>query len=217
MRDPWALFDALLDMPSTRRRDGLESVLAACSVDSTSTESERLELIAAVKAELARCGALALEDAIDAVTEAEAAGRTGWPNYYLAEAACQLGRPALVVSCLATIPPGFFVSRDLNWRACRCLELASIAQVDLGNWRRAEQLVDQLASEYALSGDEGDLAPPRDLVTKLVSSMPRARAALETLDASLDLASWVGHGLAETALAALALDGGNVGDGRAGR
>lgn len=204
MQDPWALFDNALEMTGTARREALESVLDLCSADSASKDPDQVELIATVKAELARCGALALEEATDAVAEAMVAGRSGWPNCYLAEAASQLGYPKLVIACVSRIPLDFFESRDLGWRAYRCHELEAVAQIDLGEWQRAERVVDGFASAYALRGDEEDLAPPRDLVSKLVSAMPRSRRALGTLAASVELASWVGPILAEAALNALA-------------
>lgn len=204
MQDAWELFEEALCESGGQRIETLHAVVDAASNGAEGTRSDRAELKAAAKAELARCGDEPLEDACDAVAHAERSGRAGWPNFYLAEAASQLGRSALVISCLARVPPRFFEVRDLAWRAARCLELEAMAHIGLGDWRQAEQRVDELAAAFALRGDEDDLAPPRDLVAKLLSTMPGGRRALETLATSLDLAQWVGPDLAASAHAAIA-------------
>lgn len=209
MEDAWELFEAALGETGDRRRDALRAVVDAASKGAEGTSADRAELMAVAKAELARCGALAVERACDAVAQAEASGKAGWPNYYLAEAASQLGRPDLVISCLTRIPSRFFEDRDLRWRAARCLELAAMAHIDLRDWRQAERLVDELAAAYALRGDDDDLAPPRDLVVRLLSTKAGGWQALQTLAASLDLAQWVGPDLAADAHAA-------IGEGRDG-
>lgn len=206
MDDAWELFEEALRETGDRRRGALRAVVDATSSGVEATKAHRAELTAVAKAELARSGDLALEQAQSAVARSGAYGRAGWPNYYLAEAASQLGHPDLVIACLARIPPRFFEVRDLGWRAARCMELEAIAHIDLGDLLQAERRIDELAAAYALRGDEDDLAPPRELVTKLLSTMPGGRSALATLAESLDLSEWVGSDLAARALAAIVDD-----------
>jgi hypothetical protein len=205
VHDAWEAFESALSESGDRRRRALRYVVDILQRTTEGRDSDGAELMAAAMSELARTGGLGFEEAVAAVETAEAVGRSGWPNYYLAEAALQLGHPEIAVVRLRRIPPGYFDDRDLAWRSVRCLELAAMASVDLEDWSTAQRLVDELAATYALTGDQEDLASPRELVMKLMST-PGGRVLLQTLADSIDLAEWMDADLAASAQAAISAE-----------
>lgn len=195
MSRAWMKFETALMLAAVDRVPALVDVLDSLRAESSTSPADRSELRSVVLSELARLDSRYLDEARDAIVEAEANGRSGWPNYYLGESLIALSAYAEGLGHLLRIPRGFFEERDLKWRAVRVQELEALANLELQRFSAAARLVDEVVAALALSGDEDDLAPPRDLVESLLrqSMEPNAEAALTmlaTVAASIDLAEW---------------------------
>lgn len=198
--DAWSLFDEAAAAPRETRRERLEAVLAALDADPIATASDRAELKAAVLCQLAGVGGSSIESAVGAVDAAAAHGRTGWPNYYLAVAAIQMGANELALRHLESIPEGFFDQRGLVWRTVHTWELAAIARLELGDLPSARRLVHRIAGALATRGEADDLAPPRDLVRRLLLTVEtgrdEGRELLDVIATSVEVSAWFDDRLA---------------------
>lgn len=138
---------------------------------------------------------------MNAVDDATAHGRKGWPNYYLANAAVQVGDYELAQKCLEAIPQRFFTERDLAWRAVHSWELEAIAKLRLGDLQGARDFVYQVAGALATRGEVDDLASPRDLLlcilTEIEAGSQAARELLDILVNSIDVSIWFDSHMAD--------------------
>ena len=191
MANAWTTFERALDCAGEERATLLRQVLDDVAAGGMGSAGDRLELAAAAAALLAEVSGKGLEAAVELVARAHDAGRQGWPDYYLAEAAISIGAIELALSHLDSIPIGFFEARDLEWRAVRCDELRAIGAMELGRWGDVESLVDRLAAAYVTRGDEADLASPVELVEALARHLPEGLAPLRALALSIDLSVWL--------------------------
>lgn len=76
-------------------------------------------------------------------------------------------------------------------------------------WSAADKLVDALATEYVLHGDDHDLASPADLVNALLAHTPRGLEPLSWLANSIDLDTWLPLDIAARVRVALQSPGGS--------
>lgn len=200
MADAWAQLDEAVSAPKESRLDRLGNVLTALDLDPMADAADRAELQAVVQCEIASLGVSTIDTAVGAVNVAEGHHRTGWPNYYLAKAAVELGAHQLALESLHKIPKDFFAERDLFWRTVHCWELGAIARLELRDSMGAQVLVDQIAGALASRGESDDLAPPRDLVNYLLSRLDVdkdvQRELLLAIATSVDLRDWFDDRLA---------------------
>lgn len=201
MNDPWIAFEDAMQMEDSDRRPMLEGIRDALGSNDAGLTPETAELQAAITSELARLGALPLSDALGAVEIAGDLDRRGWPNYYLAQAAIALGDYGLASSALGAIPARFFEDRDLLWRQVHCWEMAAIARMALGEFARAESIVEHLSKTLVERGDSDDLLPPNDLVNFLLSCVTNparewAVRLIRGLAMSIDVDGWFDESIA---------------------
>lgn len=164
----WRRFESALRAPREQQAEELRAVLRDLDAAPEGSDEDRIELRAASVSALARLDAASLDEAKSLALQAVQRGRSGWPNYYLAQAAGSVGAPELALEALSAIPENFFDAQDLHWRAVQCLEIDVLARLSLGDLRSARNSLLVWAREYASEATDEFLASPRHLVRELL-------------------------------------------------
>jgi hypothetical protein len=199
-RDPRALLeDAQVLFPGDARRRLLREALERADA---AADAQAAGIALAM---LAQEDTAVLPDAERALRRAEAAGvETSWILLYLAEASYAAGDAGAALRHAEAVRPGYFVDRDLRWRAVRMDELRAAALLVLGRYDEGVSLAGAVCATLAADGERDDCSPPAQLAQAALrcvaeGTSPADRAAgcavIRSLATSLDVGEWFSSGL----------------------